>query len=110
VVPVHRKCVNGGEYEVSEDQGGGGGFSRKNVAKVVAEGGRLRPAEVLRCRVRHFSDGVVLGSREFVNEVLRKHREEFGVKRRTGAREMKKGEWSGLCTMRDLRLQAVSLS
>jgi len=86
------------------------GFSRKRVAKVLAEGGRLRPAEVLRCRVRYFSDGVVLGSREFVNEVFEKHREEFGVKRRTGAREMKKGEWSGLCAMRDLRLEVVSLS
>lgn len=85
------------------------GFSRKKVERVLAEGGRLKPAEVLRCRVRYFSDGVVLGSREFVDEVFARHRAEFGVKRETGAREMRKGDWGGLCTMRDLRLEVVSV-
>ena len=34
--------------------------------------------------------------------------DEFGLKRRTGARGMKFGDWNGLCTMRDLRKQVVS--
>ena len=42
--------------------------------------------ELLRCRVRYFSDGVVLGSREFVESVFTVHRDQFGVKRKTGAR------------------------
>ena len=57
----------------------------------------------------YYSDGVVLGSKEFVNGVFDRHRAEFGVKRETGARQMKKGDWGGLCTMRDLRLEVVSL-
>lgn len=34
---------------------------------------------------------------------------ELGVKRKTGARNPRYGEWNGLCTMRDLRLNPVSL-
>ncbi len=59
------------------------GFSREEVKKVVEEGGKLAMGDVLRCRVRYFTDGVVLGSREYVDEVFRKHRGEFGVKRKT---------------------------
>jgi putative transposase len=83
------------------------GLSSEAVAKVLEEGGKLTLAEGLRCRVRYFSDGVVLGSREFVEGVFGKHREEFGLKRRTGARGMKWCEWGGLCTMRDLRNEVV---
>ena len=56
-----------------------------------------------------FSDGVALGSKEFANSIFERHRAEFGVKRQTGARQMKKGDWGGLCTMRGLRLEVVSL-
>lgn len=85
------------------------GFSYDQVAQVLADGGKLSQAEVLRCRVRYFSDGVVLGSKTFVDEVFLKHRDEFGLKRKTGARSMKRSEWGGLCTMRDLRREVVSV-
>jgi len=86
------------------------GFSPEEVDKVLAEGGKLPAATALRCRVRYFSDGVVLGSKDFVENVFQKYRVEFGRKRKTGARAMKWGEWGGLCTMRDLRREVVSLS
>ena len=86
------------------------GFSAEEVEKVVAEGGKLPAAAVLRCRVRYFSDGVVLGSKGFVEKVFKQYRGEFGRKRKTGARAMKWAEWDGLCTMRDLRLEVVSVS
>ncbi|MBT7064893.1 MAG: hypothetical protein HN919_01195, partial [Verrucomicrobia bacterium] len=41
--------------------------------------------------------------------VFQTHREEFGLKRKTGARKPKYGQWGDLCTMRDLRLEPVSL-
>jgi hypothetical protein len=84
------------------------GFSREEVEKVVEEGGKLPLSDALRCRVRYFTDGVVLGSREYVEDVFRKHRGEFGVKRKTGARSMRWADWQGLCTMRDLRREVVS--
>jgi putative transposase len=74
---------------------------------VLEEGGKLALGDALRCRVRYFTDGVVLGSREYVEQVFQKHRKEFGVKRQTGARSMRWADWQGLCTMRDLRRQVL---
>lgn len=102
--------VSGGTKGIDEDgRAIKAGFSRERVEEILKEGGKLGLADVLRCRVRYFSDGVVLGSKEYVNEVFSKHREDFGLKRKTGARGMRKGEWGGLCTMRDLRLEVVSV-
>lgn len=84
------------------------GFSREEVARVVAEKGRVRPAEYLRMRVRYFTDGAVLGTREFVNEVFQKFRSRFGPRRRDGARRMRGLDTTGsteLYTLRDLRLR-----
>jgi putative transposase len=81
----------------------------EKIEKVLQEGGKLSRAELLHCRVRYFSDGVVLGSKAFVEDVFESHREDFGLKRKTGARKPKYGQWGDLCTMRDLRLDPVSL-
>ena len=45
--------------------------------------------KMLRCRVRYFTDGAVIGSRGFVNEAFMAARERFGVKRKDGARKMR---------------------
>lgn len=64
-------------------------------------------ATMLRCRVRYFTDGAVIGSRTFVNEAFAKSRERFGAKRKDGARKLR---GSGapvagvLWSVRDLRL------
>jgi REP element-mobilizing transposase RayT len=49
----------------------------------------LKLAAMLRCRVRYFTDGAVIGSREFVNEAFASARERFGAKRKDGARKLK---------------------
>jgi REP element-mobilizing transposase RayT len=63
-------------------------------------------AKMLRCRVRYFTDGAVIGSKEFVNEAFANARERFGSKRKDGARAMR-GSGSGakglLWSLRDLR-------
>ena len=51
----------------------------------------LRVAKMLRCRVRYFTDGAVIGSKEFVNEAFASVRERFGAKRKDGARKLKGG-------------------
>ncbi len=86
------------------------GFTPEAVEKVVKAGGKLPMHELLRCRVRYFSDGLALGGREFVEGVFARYRGRFGAKRETGAREMRYGAWMGLCTLRDLRLAPVSRS
>jgi hypothetical protein len=85
------------------------GFSPEKVEEVLRAGGKLPMHVLLRCRVRYFSDGLALGSREFTDQVFNRYRDQFGSKRETGARQMRYGDWGGLCTMRDLRLEPVSL-
>ena len=64
-------------------------------------------AKMLHCRIRYFTDGAVIGSKEFVNEAFASARDRFGPKRKDGARAMK-GSGSGakgvLWSMRDLRV------
>jgi len=56
----------------------------------------LGMAQLLRCRVRCFADGAVIGSRGFVEKVFEKSRERFGPKRKDGARKWRgKGESCG---------------
>jgi putative transposase len=49
----------------------------------------LRMAKLLRCRIRYFTDGAVIGSKEFVNEAFASARDRFGAKRKDGARKMR---------------------
>jgi hypothetical protein len=83
------------------------GFKRKDVEKVLRNGGKLTFGEALRCRVRYLSDGLAVGSREFVDGIFEQSRERFGAKRETGARVMREVGWkerkSRLYTLRQLR-------
>jgi REP element-mobilizing transposase RayT len=85
-------------------------ISREKIEQTLAVNGKLSRAELLHCKVRYLSDGVVLGSKTFVEDVFHKHRDDFGLKRTTGARKPRYGDWGSLCTMRDLRLTPVSIS
>ncbi len=95
-------------FERGVETEGRAGISKEKVRQAVEGDGELSLGDMLRCRVRYFSDGVVLGSRGFVEEVFAAHREQFGVKRKTGARAMRFGDWGGLCTMRDLRETVIA--
>ncbi len=68
----------------------------------------LGMAAMLRCRVRYFTDGAVIGSKAFVNEAFAEARERFTEKRKDGARRLKgKGRAAAgvLWSMRDLRVR-----
>jgi len=70
--------------------------------------GEIPLGRMLRCRVRYFTDGAVIGSKEFVNEAFANARERLGPKRKDGARAMR-GSGSGakgqLWSLRDLRVR-----
>ena len=72
------------------------GMSVEEVAEEVAEKkareereGELSVGKMLRCRVRYFTDGAVIGSRGFVNEAFVAARERFGSQRKDGARKLR---------------------
>lgn len=78
------------------------GFTRQEVLEVVAKQGRVELGEYLKLRVRYFTDGAVLGTRSFVDEVFGALRDRFGAKRKDGARRME-GLKPELYVLRDLR-------
>ncbi len=78
------------------------------VEQVLKDEGELSQAQVLRLKIRYFSDGLVIGSAEFVEAFFNKHRDQFGEKRKTGARAMKGFGQSGLAVVRDLRKQVFT--
>ena len=82
-------------------------LDREKIKAVIAQGGELSLGQVLRLRVRHMSDGVALGTREFVNEVFARHREMFGPKRKAGARPIRALASFGLTSLRNLRVRAL---
>lgn len=90
----------------------GPGQTTKNTAELLESKDNettlkdLGMAKMLRCRIRYFTDGAVIGSKEFVNEAFASARERFGPKRKDGARTMKgEGATAGraLWSLRDLR-------
>jgi putative transposase len=86
----------------------GGGISIEAFERVVAEGGRLPLADALRCRIRYFSDGAVLGSRAFVEAQLMVYRSKTGRRERTGPRELPPvADWGELAVLRKVRQPAL---
>ncbi len=86
----------------------------KNDAEAMESGDNqtvlpeLKMAKMLRCRVRYFTDGVVIGSKEFVNEAFAGARERFSENRKDGARRMRgraKSAGGILWSVRDLRVR-----
>jgi putative transposase len=67
----------------------------------------LGMAGMLMKRVRYFTDGAVIGSKEFVNEAFASARERFSKRRKDGARRMRgsgKAAADTLWSVRDLRV------
>ena len=84
------------------------GLSKEEIAEEKAKDGELSLGKALRCRIRYFTDGAVIGSKEFVNEAFASARERFGARRKDGARAMR-GSGSAarglLWSVRDLRVR-----
>jgi len=79
-------------------------MTRQQAVKVLDADGQLSKAAMLRCRVRYFTDGSILGSAEFVRgftgawqmERERKHPPKVNAMR---------GDWGGLTVIQGLRKQ-----
>ena len=82
----------------------------KLAHKVLKREGKINSAELIFCKVRYFSDGLAIGSRNFIEDLFQKNRNLFSEKRKSGARTIKNADSGGLCCMRDLRLTPISPS
>lgn len=82
------------------------GVTAESARAVLAARGKLTTAELVRLRVRYFSDGVVLGSKEFVESIFEAQREQFSPKRKQAGHRMLQSE-APFYTLRQLRLRPV---
>ena len=105
VGPRYRKVLFG----IGEENSARVGLSRDDVAKVWDAGGKLTLAQLLRCRLRYFSEGMAIGTAGFVERVFQLKRSAFSKARETGARRMKGGDWEELRVARALVVEPVSL-
>jgi len=79
---------------------------REKALKVLEqENGRLPKAAVLRCRVRYFSDGAILGSTEFVRGFAVAWQRERGRRHPPKVNAMKGTDWGDLAVIQGLRRQ-----
>ena len=101
--PRYRKILFG----IGEENQVRPGLSRAAVAKVWSSGGKLSLAQLLRCRVRYFSDGLAVGRESFVESVFAVMREAFTPQRKTGSRRMIGSGWGELRSARALRVKPV---
>jgi hypothetical protein len=112
----YRKLLMAGAVGKSAESVGRDGKSitktlRKGISKEEAESERENDGEIpigkmLRCRVRYFTDGAVIGSRNFVDEAFASARSRFGANRKSGARKLKGADSAAngiLWSMRELR-------
>jgi len=96
-----------GERRMASARSGHGskaGITPEKVAQVIEqEGGKLPMHELMRCRIRYFTDGAAIGSADFVDGVFESQRDLFSKRRKTGARKMRGADWGGLTALRELR-------
>jgi len=106
---TYRKLLfaDGERRETADGETRRGGIAPERVREVLEGNGELTLGELVRCRVRYFTDGLAIGSERFVEEVFESNREKFGPRRRNGARKLAGGDFQGLRTMRDLRLTPI---
>ncbi len=86
----------------------GASIPKAELARVLAAGGQLPLTTVLRCRIRYFTDGAVLGGTAFVQAHLAAYRQKTGRRRNNSPRPLPSWTtWGNLATLRGLRQSTV---
>jgi len=104
---AHRSLIFGKGGDPMESKGLV--LDRKKVAKVIEEqDGVLPRAAVLRCRVRYFSDGVILGSSEYVRSFANSVQRDLRRKRPPKVNPLRGAAWGDVAVLQGLRRQVFS--
>ena len=84
-------------------------IDRKTAAKVLEEqDGVLPRATVLRCRVRYFTDGVILGSSEYVRGFIGAVQRDRKRKRPPKVNPLRGAAWGDVAVLQGIRRQVFS--
>lgn len=111
LIPSYRLILYGKGSNSKGATGKDGGLIEPGrVEAVIRAGGRVTLAEVLRLRVRYFSDATALGSKEFLIRVGHYWRQAHGVGHKRDANRLRHADWGGLCGYRNLQVRPVCSS
>ena len=86
----------------------GKGAGGPALEQVLKEGGHVPVHELLRLRIRYFSDSLALGTQPFVESVFNHHRSSFGKNRQKAGSPLPPCNWGSLHTLRDLKRRVYS--
>ena len=95
----------GSKGTVGKDQGR---VRAEVLAAIEKRNGRIPLSDLLKARVRYFTDGMVLGSEEFVTQQFMENRDAFSAKRKQAGKPLTGACWDGLHVMRNLRRRVYS--
>jgi len=83
-----------------------GGMNREKALAALKKGdGVLPKAAALRCRIRYFTDGAILGSSDFVSGFLQTWQAERGRKHPPKVYPLEGAEWGDVAVIQSLRRQ-----
>ena len=80
-----------------------GRISTERLEEIIRLDGKVPLQELLRVRVRYFSDGLALGSKAFVDRVFADHSNAFGEKRTQAGTALPGNSWGKLHVIRSLK-------
>jgi hypothetical protein len=104
LLPAYRLCLYGKAYESKGVEGKDPGrVSAERLEEVIARRGKLEVSEALRCRVRYFTDGMALGSVDYLKGLQEAHPEWFQGQRKSGPSGLQGGDFGKLRVMRKLK-------
>ncbi|MDD4350447.1 MAG: hypothetical protein PHF70_15170, partial [Opitutales bacterium] len=104
-IAAYRLCLFGkGAKPKGEQDKDRGVISEEKLDEVLRTGGKVEMSELLRRRVRYFSDGMAIGSRLFLTGIYEENRDCFPESRKARFASMKGADWDGLQVVRDLKV------
>ena len=93
-------------------KGAGDILDTETVKQILRNHGKLPMPMVLRCKIRHFTHGFAIGSKEFVSAMISKYSEYFSEDRRSDAWGIGAcKDWNGfrICSARRLQKDPITI-
>ena len=101
----YRKLLFGVGYKGKYS--GGPVIEQQMTREVMDQNGKLSKSDLLRHRVRYFSDGCVLGSKEFVKGIYREYKQEFTDRKTDNTAKVPISDDDSFVVFRNLRKDVI---
>jgi putative transposase len=100
----YRMILFGKGYATKQDGSNPRGtVSAERLEEIIRLDGKVPIQELLRVRVRYFADGLALGSKAFVEDIVRQNAGAFGAKRSRAGSALPRNAWGQLHVVRNLK-------